>query len=31
MSSIFSGYKFATRREVAKARDGGMELEEMLK
>jgi Ni/Fe-hydrogenase 1 B-type cytochrome subunit len=31
MSSIFSGYKFATRRDVAKARDGGIELEEMLK
>ncbi|MDA8238714.1 MAG: Ni/Fe-hydrogenase, b-type cytochrome subunit [Chloroflexi bacterium] len=31
MSSIFSGFKFATRRDVAKARDGGIELEEMLK
>ncbi len=31
MSSIFSGFKFATRSEVAKARDGGFELEEMLK
>jgi Ni/Fe-hydrogenase 1 B-type cytochrome subunit len=31
MSSIFSGFKFATRRDVAKARDGGMDLEEMLK
>lgn len=31
MSSIFSGYKFATRKDVAKARDGGIELEEMLK
>jgi Ni/Fe-hydrogenase 1 B-type cytochrome subunit len=31
MSSIFSGFKFATRREVADARDGGFELEEMLK
>jgi Ni/Fe-hydrogenase 1 B-type cytochrome subunit len=31
MSSIFSGYKFATRRQVAEARDGGIELEEMLR
>jgi Ni/Fe-hydrogenase 1 B-type cytochrome subunit len=31
MSSIFSGYKFATRQDVAKARDGGIELEEMLR
>ncbi|OGO57394.1 MAG: Ni/Fe-hydrogenase, b-type cytochrome subunit [Chloroflexi bacterium RBG_16_72_14] len=31
MSSIFSGYKFATRRDVARARDGGIELEEMLR
>lgn len=31
MSSIFSGYKFATRQEVADARDGGFELEELLK
>lgn len=31
MSSIFSGFKFATRRDVVKARDGGIELEEMLK
>ena len=31
MSSIFSGFKFATRRDVAKARDGGIDLEEMLK
>jgi len=31
MSSIFSGFKFATRRDVAKARDGGFELEEMLR
>ncbi len=31
MSSIFSGFKFATRRDVARARDGGIELEEMLR
>jgi Ni/Fe-hydrogenase 1 B-type cytochrome subunit len=31
MSSIFSGFKFATRRDVAQARDGGIELEEMLR
>ena len=31
LSSIFAGYKFATRREVAEARDGGIELEEMLR
>lgn len=31
MSSIFTGYKFATRRQVAEARDGGIELEEMLR
>lgn len=31
MSSIFSGFKFATRRQVADARDGGIELEEMLR
>lgn len=31
MDSIFAGYKFATRREVADARDGGLELEEHLR
>ena len=31
LSSIFAGFKFATRREVADARDGGIELEEMLR
>lgn len=30
ISSMFSGYKFATREDVARARDGGIELEEML-
>ena len=29
MSSIFSGYKFVTRREIEEARDGGMEIEEV--
>lgn len=30
MSSIFSGYKFVSPREVEEARDGGMEIEERL-
>jgi Ni/Fe-hydrogenase 1 B-type cytochrome subunit len=30
MSSIFTGYKFVTRQEVVEARDGGMEVEEVL-
>jgi Ni/Fe-hydrogenase 1 B-type cytochrome subunit len=30
VSSIFSGYKFVTREEVAEARDGGVELSERL-
>lgn len=29
MSSIFSGYKFVTRQEVAEARDGGTDVEEI--
>ena len=28
MASIFSGYKFVTRREIDEARDGGMEIQE---
>lgn len=28
MSSIFSGFKFVTRREIDEARDGGMEIQE---
>lgn len=31
MSSIFSGFKFVTRREVIEARDGGMAVEENIK
>lgn len=30
MSSIFTGYKFVTRQEVIEARDGGMDLEEVI-
>jgi Ni/Fe-hydrogenase 1 B-type cytochrome subunit len=30
MSSIFTGYKFVTREEVAEARDGGMDVEEVI-
>jgi Ni/Fe-hydrogenase 1 B-type cytochrome subunit len=30
MSSIFTGYKFVTRREVIEARDGGLAVEEVL-
>lgn len=29
MSSIFSGYKFATRREIQEARDGGVDIQEV--
>ncbi len=29
MSSIFSGYKFVTRRQIADARDGGIEIQEI--
>jgi Ni/Fe-hydrogenase 1 B-type cytochrome subunit len=31
MSSIFTGFKFVTRKEVIEARDGGIDLEENLK
>ncbi len=30
MSSIFTGHKFATRHEVVEARDGGMDVEEVI-
>jgi len=30
MSSMFTGYKFATRQEVIEARDGGMDVEEVI-
>jgi Ni/Fe-hydrogenase 1 B-type cytochrome subunit len=29
MSSIFSGFKFATRREIEEARDGGVDIQEV--
>ena len=29
MASIFSGYKFVTRREIDEARDGGMKIQEL--
>ncbi len=29
MSSIFSGYKFVTRRDIQRARDGGIEIQEI--